>query len=124
MTEVHNPSVIYEDNPGFIFLPNNRQVGMCTKHIYIRHHSLRDRVEDKYIDIKYIFSEENPAYIMTKNTSETAFLKHMKRITEGDLWDLVETGRENFRNTRVTYDFIKHENTEYSSHALAAFLGG
>ena len=33
MTEVKKPSVIYEDNQGDIFLENNRQVGICTKHI-------------------------------------------------------------------------------------------
>ena len=39
-------------------------------------------VEDKDIDIKYIWSKEKPADIMTKNTSEADFLKRMKNITE------------------------------------------
>ena len=67
--EVKNPSVIYRDNQGAIFLANNRQLGMRTKHIDICHHILRDVVEDKDIDIKYIQREENPAYIMTDNNS-------------------------------------------------------
>ena len=69
---------MYEDNQGAIFLANNRQVGMRTKHIDICHHFLRDMVEDKYIDIKYIRSEENSAYFMTKNCSEVYYVKHMK----------------------------------------------
>ena len=56
MTKVQNPSIIYEDNQGTIFLANNRQVGICTKHIDICHHFLWDIVEDKYIGIKYIRS--------------------------------------------------------------------
>ena len=30
MTEVENPSVVYEDNQGIIFLAKNRQVGIRT----------------------------------------------------------------------------------------------
>ena len=56
MTEVHKPSVIYEDNKGSILLVKNRQLGMCTKHIDIHHHFLRYMVEDKDIDIQYIWS--------------------------------------------------------------------
>ena len=83
MTEVKKPSVIYEDNQGVIFLVKNRQVGICTKHIDICHHFLRYMVEVKDIDIQYIWSEENPADIMTKNTSEADFARHMRWITEG-----------------------------------------
>ena len=57
MTEVEKPSVIYEDNQGAIFLAKNRQVSICTKHIDISHHFLRDMVEETDIDIHYIRSE-------------------------------------------------------------------
>ena len=81
-------------------------------------------VEDKDIDVQYIRSEDNPADIMTKNTSETDFTRHMKRITEGELWELVDTRRENVKNTRVTDDVITCDKTEYSSHALAEVVDG
>ena len=68
MTEVEKPFVIYEDDQGTIFLAKNRQVGIHTKHIDIRHRFLRYIVEDKNLDIQYIRSEENPAEIITKNT--------------------------------------------------------
>ena len=55
MTKVEKPSVIYEDNRGTIFLAKNRQVGIRTKHIDIRHHFLRDIVGEKDIDIHYIW---------------------------------------------------------------------
>ena len=61
MIERKKTSVIYENNQGAIFLAKNRQVVICTKNIDIRHHFLRDVVEEKDIDIHYIRSEYNPA---------------------------------------------------------------
>ena len=61
----------------------NRQVGICKKHIDICHHFLREMVEEKGIDIQYIWSEENPGDIMTKNNSEADVARHMKKVTEG-----------------------------------------
>ena len=65
---------------------------MRTKHIDICHHFLREMVEDKDMDIKYIRSEEKPADIMTNDFSEANYVKHMKRIMERELWELVKTG--------------------------------
>ena len=113
------PSVIYEDNQGAIFLAKSRQVGIFIKHIGIRNHFLSDMVEDKGIGIQYIWSEDKPVDIMTKNNLEEYFARHMKRITEGELWEIVDTGRENVKNTRVMDDFISRDKIEYSSHALA-----
>ena len=48
---------MYKDNQGAIFLVNNRQVGMHTKHIDIHHHFMIDMVKGKDMDIKYIRSE-------------------------------------------------------------------
>ena len=118
ITRVKNPSFIYEDNQGAIFLANNsRQVGICTKHIDICHHFLWDMVEEKDIDIQYILSEGNPADIMTKNTLKADFARHMINITEGELWELVDTVRENVKKTGITDDVIIRDNTEYYSHA-------
>ena len=124
MTEVQKPLVVYEDNQGAIFLANNRQVGMRTKHIDICHHFMRYMAEDKEIDIKYIMSEENPTEIMIKNCSEAYFVKPMNSIIEGELWGLMETGRKNVKITRVTDDIIRRENNEYSSHTLAKVVDG
>ena len=71
-----------EGNQGAILLEKNRQVGMRTNHIGIHHHFLRNVLEDKYI-------EEKPADIMMKTVSEADYIKHMKRIMEGELWELV-----------------------------------
>ena len=69
------------------------QVGIFKNHIDIRHRFLRDMVKEKDIDIQYIWSEDNPSDIMTKNTSETDFARRMRRIAEGELWKLVDNLR-------------------------------
>ena len=74
---------MHKDNQGVIFLGNNRRVGMHTKHIDICSHLMRYMVEGKDIDIRYICREENPSDIMTKNCSESDYVKHIKRIMEG-----------------------------------------
>ena len=86
MTKVQKPSVTYNCNQGEIFLAKNRQVGMRTNHIYICRHFLRNMVEDKDTDIKYIQSEENAVDIMMKNTSEADFCeKHENNHRWGSL---------------------------------------
>ena len=65
-----------------VFLSKNSQFHICTKHIEIRHHFLRNVVEDEDIGIHYIRDEYNPADIMTKNILEAYFVRHMNRITE------------------------------------------
>ena len=66
----------------------------------------------------------NPDEIMTENTLEADFARHMRRITEGELWELVDTGRENANKTGVTDGVITRDKTEYSSHALDDIVNG
>ena len=84
-------SVIYKDNQGAIFLVNNRQVRSSTKHIDAIHPFLQDIIKDKDIDIQYIFSEDNPEKIMAKKKPEADFTRHMKIVTDGELWEIVDT---------------------------------
>ena len=61
---------------------------------------------------------------MTNNTSERDLARHMRRITEGELWELVDTGRKNVKKTGVTDDIITRNKTGYSSHILAEVVYG
>ena len=83
MTEVQKTEVLYKDNQVSVLLANNMQVGIRTKHIDICHHFLKGMSENKYMDIKYIRSEENPAYIMKNNVYENYYAKHANEIMEG-----------------------------------------
>ena len=60
ISEVYTPAIFQKDNQGAVFLSNNRQVVRCTKDIDILHHFLNGMVEENYVDIKNITSEENP----------------------------------------------------------------
>ena len=48
---------------------------------------------------------------MTKKFLEADFVKHMKRMTEGEIWELVKTGRGNVNITIFTNGVLKHDNT-------------
>ena len=61
---------------------------------------------------------------MTKNTLEADFAMHMRSITEGELWEIIYTGRDNYRKTGVTDDVITRNNSEYYSHTLAEIMNG
>ena len=53
-----------------------------------------------------------------KNDCSEYYDKHMKRFTDGELWEIVETGRENVNIARVTDEVMEHIKTEYSSHSF------
>ena len=61
---------------------------------------------------------------MNKNTSELKLAKHMRRVTEGELWELVDTGRDNVKKNGLTDDIINLDKTQYPSHALAEVMDG
>ncbi|CAM9438252.1 unnamed protein product [Chrysoparadoxa australica] len=67
---------IYEDNTGAISLAENWSSGTRTKHVDVRYHHVREMVESKMVKIKYIRSEEQPADILTKNSSYAGFARH------------------------------------------------
>ena len=61
---------------------------------------------------------------MTNNTSEADLARHMKIITEVELQEIMDTGRESVENTRFMYDIITHDKTEYFSPALSEVVNG
>ena len=59
---------------------------------------------------------------MTKNTLEADFVRHMRRITKGEPWELVGTGRDNVNKTGVTDEVITRDKTGYFSHTLTKLV--
>ena len=86
-----NPAIICEDNTGAIFLATNSQVGMRTKHIDVRYHFLRNKVEDGEIIFTYVRSENNPSDLLTKNVKQQIHDRHAPRYSER-YYDLLEQG--------------------------------
>ena len=88
IAKVKIPAIIYEDNLGAIFLTKNQQVSQRTKHIDIRQHFLRNLVEEKRLDIRFVRSEDNSSDITTKNTPQDLHEKHTTKLKQGrlDCW--------------------------------------
>ena len=78
-------AVIFEDNEGAIFLAKNQQVGQRTKHIDVRHHFIRDKLNEGTVAIGYIPTDENPSDIHTKNTPQAVHEKHSEPMRTGKL---------------------------------------
>ena len=81
------PGLIGEDNAGAIFLAKNKQVGERTKHIDLKHHFIREFIDDKdrtqQGEIFKIHTLDNTADVGTKNVEVQLFKKHEEEIDNG-----------------------------------------
>ena len=68
-------TAINEDNQGTIALSKNPKYHSRTKHIDMRHHFLRDKVEKSEIVLSYCPAEETVADVMTKQSAKIRFQK-------------------------------------------------
>lgn len=69
------PTTIYTDNKAAITFSHDDQFHARSKHILIRYHITRERIEERVIDLIYVKSEENCADIFTKALARPAHLK-------------------------------------------------
>ena len=88
--EVELPITVHVDNVGAISLSNNRATSDRTKHIDIRTPFVKEYQEDGKIIIKFEKSEDNEADIFTKNTTNSIFQNHQKKL----VWDKGEVNKE------------------------------
>ena len=77
---VELPIIVRVDNVGAIGLSKNLSTSQRTKHIDIRYHFVREFVEDEFIKIIFVKSEDNHADIFTKNTTREIFEKHVENF--------------------------------------------
>ena len=83
------PCLVYEDNAAARKIANNATAIKRTKHIDIRHHFIREHVENGLIDIKAVSSSEQRADFMTKVLGKVAFKRFCDIITSDvDLTDV------------------------------------
>ena len=74
------PLTVFEDNVGCISLSKNPVMHKSSKHIEIRYHFVRERVQDGSLKLVYIPSSENVADILTKNTRKHTFIYLRNKI--------------------------------------------
>ena len=65
-----------EDNEGAIALAENPISSSNSKHIDVRHHFLRELVENEKITVEHVSSEDQHADILTKALPSVAFIAH------------------------------------------------
>jgi hypothetical protein len=66
-------TVIYEDNQPAIHIATNPVTSARSKHIDIKHHFVREKVEEGVILVKYVATEDNIADCLTKPLEKIKF---------------------------------------------------
>ena len=69
---------VSEDNAGAICLANNPLSSARSRHIDVRHHFLRQMVQDADIRIVHVRTADQPADTLTKPLDRKSFLTHRK----------------------------------------------
>jgi hypothetical protein len=76
------------DNESAIRLADNPVEHICTKHIDIRHHFLRDHQQRGDIDICHVSTNHQLADIFTKPLDERRFCELCSELNVLDSWNL------------------------------------
>lgn len=75
-----HPIKFYIDNQSAIKLIKNQEFHSRTKHINVQYHFIREKYQDKIIDIAYIPSEDQLADAFTKPLPRIQFEKLRSKI--------------------------------------------
>jgi transposase InsO family protein len=106
--EVEKPVVIRVDNIGAIFMANNVTTSNRTKHVDVRYRYVNEFVEDGFVTIIFVRSEENDSDGFTKNLGSELYEKHSVKFI-ADKSDIENIGNrkideEQFATGRVSKD--------------------
>lgn len=84
--EQRDPTTMFQDNQGTIAFSKNPRVHKRTKHIDVKHHMIREHIEDDVIRMEYIPSADNKADIFTKPLKRVQFctLRYMISVNSYD----------------------------------------
>ena len=69
--------IVNEDNQGAIIMANNKFSSKRTRHIDVKHHAIRDAVEEGKVKVEYVVTEEQHADVLTKALAAQKFEKHV-----------------------------------------------
>jgi hypothetical protein len=75
--KVELPIVVRVDNVGAIFMSENVSTTSRTRHVDVRYHYVREYVEDGFVRILFVRSEDNLADEFTKNVSGALYDAHV-----------------------------------------------
>jgi hypothetical protein len=69
------PVVLYVDNQGAIALAKNPVHHQRSKHIDIKYHFIREKLQSNVVDVKYVPTEDNVSDIFTKPVLKNKLLR-------------------------------------------------
>ena len=78
--EINLPIIVRVDNVGAIYMTENTTTSTRTKHVDTRYHFVKEFIDENFLKIVFVRSEDNDADIFTKNTSGDIFEKHKEKM--------------------------------------------
>ena len=75
---VSKPIVVHVDNIGAIFMSENASATSRTRHVDARYHFVREFVEDGFLKIVFVKSQDNKSDIFTKKISSELYSCHVQ----------------------------------------------
>ena len=78
--KVNLPMLVLIDNIGAIEMLDLKTNKCRTKHVDMRYHWIREFIDDKIVNVKYVKSEDNISNICTKNLPAKLFEKHSEKL--------------------------------------------
>ena len=75
LINISTPIIINEDNQGAISLVKNPTTPNRSKHIDVKHHFIREKYNEKVIDVVYTPTDQNIADIFTKSATKNKLMK-------------------------------------------------
>ena len=81
--DVDLPFSIYSDSEGARAISENNVFHKRTKHIEIRYHFIREKIQNKTIQVKEVQSSNNVADIFTKALPESTHMRHVHALGLG-----------------------------------------
>lgn len=80
-----SPIVLYIDNQSSIKLIRNPEFHKRTKHIDIKFHFIREKIENSDINVKYVCTENQLADLLTKALPRNRFLILKSKLCISDI---------------------------------------
>ena len=98
---VEKPCIIYEDNRAAEKIANNAMAQKRTKHIDIRHHFLREYVDNGTIKLVSVATKDQRSDIMTKVLGKVLF-EYFRKFITSDV-DLTQVDRRTCAKCAMTF---------------------
>jgi hypothetical protein len=74
------PITVRTDNIGAIFMAENTRSGVRARHINSRYHFIKEYVENGFINILFVKTEDKDSNLFTKNIRKDTYKRHVMKF--------------------------------------------